>query len=248
MLYRVLIPLLTAALLFASCEDDGDGFHKDPEIGFITIYGPNIGQSDKCRLIGFAFEEPYTIYVRDSVGHPISGIPVEVTTDECLVLLDLADSVGITNDSGVVDIEIGSNCYGGGLWFLVAAAGDTELFELSIFGDIDPTIGYVESEADTLFVHPEELDSMQIRATLRNGFGAAIPGSYVWFSASAGKIDTSVQVFESYQDTIYWYPPEPALLDDVFVYARFGIWCRSLHDSVLVTLNDTTQFIVFPSP
>jgi len=249
MLYRVLIPLLFTASIFASCEENDDGFHKDPRIGFITVYGPSIGEPDNCPLIGYAFEEPYTIQVRDSVGHPISGVPVKVTTDQCLVLLDPADSVGITDDSGVVDIEIGSDCHGEGFWFLVTAAGDTELFELNILGDIGfPTMGYVEAEADTLYVHSEELDSLQIQATLRNGFGEALPGSYVWFSASAGRIDTSAQVFESYRDSIFWYPPEPAILDDVFVYARFGVWCRSLHDSILVTLNDTTSFIVFPTP
>ncbi len=249
MLYRVLIPLLFAAFVFAGCEDDGDGFHKDPGIGFISVYGPNFGVADNCGLIGYAFEEQYTIQVLGSEGHPISGIPVEVTTDQCLVLLDPADSLRLTDDSGAVEIEVGGDCFGDGFWFKVTAAGDTEIFELSIYDDISfPPSGYIEAEGDTLYVHSEEPDSMQIRATLRNGFGEAMPGSYVWFSASAGRIDTSAQVFESYRDSIYWYPPEPALLDDVFVYARFGFWCRSLHDSVLVTINDTTSFIVFPSP
>lgn len=252
MLHRIVISHLLAAFILTSCEsrDDGGGFHNDPVVGIITIYGPHNGTATNCGP-GHRYEEIFVIHVNDGDGNPLQDVAVTTVVDEYLILLELADSLRMTDDSGIVEIEIGCDYFGEGFWFQIVAAGDTETFDLSIMEDIGfPSTGTIDAERDTLFVHGEEIDSMQIRATLRNGFGEAIPGSYVWFSASTGRIDTSAQAFGSYHDTIYWHPPDPAQLDDVFVYARFGYWCHFLHDSIFYdgALRDTTAFIVFPTP
>lgn len=248
MLYRVLLTLAIAAFILAGCEDDGDGFHKDPERGYITIIGPHSVGSVGCGG-EFLYADYFDVYLNDSSGRPLSDFLVSITTDQYLVLIDQSDSASYTNDSGFVKVEIGSNAFGDGFWFQVVAAGDTEVFVLSIMENFGfPASGQVEPASDTLYVHSGQLDSIEIRASLRNGFGESLPGSLVWFSTSAGQIDSSAQVFESHDYSIYWYPPEPAQLDDVFVYARFGYWCVQLHDSTLITLNDTTSFIVYPTP
>jgi len=253
MLYRVLIPLLFAGFIFASCEDENDSpkqtISNPPTI--VTITGPEIEWVEWCGP-DFATQLDYIVHVTDTSGIPLSGIRVKFLPDGCISPVLPADTLLETDSNGDAFLEVMTQCWGGGFHIRVRVYDDTTSFELNlqhkemIFG------AHLRSIADTLYDRANLPDSMEVRAQLYGDWGLPSSTDSTKFSASSGFIDTTFQAYGEWGYdilSVYWYPTEEVQLGRITIYGETKTYCGQYPDNyVTFLILDSTSFILAPAP